>query len=116
MFWLFLNLLGIGYISALSSEEYFPCDGTWYCEEPRFQLSFDGIGDCYYLIDGERISCACGSGEGSRWLTVGCQETDSEFFALAKEVFGAEFVSLDQDKLIVYDNSAEKEYVFYRIR
>lgn len=98
-----------------TAAEFYPEDGEWYCEELQIQLSFDGLGDCYYLIGEEKISCACGSDKGSRWLSVGCQETDSANFELGEEVFGAEFVSLDGNKLVVYDPSAETEYVFYRV-
>ena len=95
--------------------EFYPEEGEWYCEELHLQLAFGGQGDCFYFINNEKILCVCGSDRGSRWLTVGCQDADSEHFDLGEEVFGAEFVSLDQDKLIVYDAVTETEYIFYRI-
>lgn len=95
--------------------EFYPEEGEWYCEELQLQLAFGGKGDCFYLIDNEKIICACGSDKGSKWLTVGCQDVDSEYFDLGEEIFGAEFVSLDQNQLIVFDPTTEAEYTFYRV-
>ena len=102
-------------LSGCAVAEFYPKEGEWYCEELGLQLAFGGQGDCFYLVDNTKINCACGSDRGSRWLTVGCQDADSAYFDLGEELFGAEFVSLSQDNLVVYNYSTNKEYVFYRV-
>lgn len=111
----FTLLCMILFILPGCADEFYPEDGEWYCEELQLQLAFGGQGDCFYMFNNEKILCACGSDRGSRWLTVGCQDADSNYFSLGEEVFGAEFVGLDQDKLVVYDTATNTEYVFYRI-
>ena len=103
-------------MTSCTTAEFYPEDGQWYCKELQIQLSFDDLGACYYRVGEEVIACACGSDPGSRWLSVGCQETDSAYFELGEEVFGAEFVSLDGEKLVVFDPKTETEYIFYRVK
>ena len=102
-------------LAGCTVAQFYPEDGEWYCEELSLQLAFGDQGDCFYLVNNWRINCACGSDRGSRWLTVGCLDEDSEFFELGEEVFGAEFVSLEKNKLIVYDKETQTEYTFYRV-
>ncbi len=94
---------------------YFPEEGEWYCGELKMQLSFDHGGDCYVIVDGQKIKCGCGADPGSNWLMVGCQETDSEYYLLGEEVFGARFVKLSERQLVVFDPSSGKEYCFVRV-
>ena len=103
-------------LSSCGVMDYYPEDGEWYSEELQLQLCFGGKGDCFYVFKDEIIKCACGSDKGSSWLSVGCQEADSQYFSLGEEVFGAEFVNLEQDQLVVYVESEGKEYTFQRIK
>lgn len=95
--------------------EFYPDEGEWYCEELQMQLSFDSEGECFYIYKNEVIECGCGSDKGSTWLSVGCQDKDSQYFILGEEVFGAEFVSLEQDVLVVYSETGGRNYTFYRV-
>lgn len=113
--WLFLCCFLLFFFIGCTVAEFYPEEGEWYCEELQLQLSFDGQGDCYYIVGDEKVKCACGSDRGSRWLTVGCQEADSKYFDLGEEVFSAEFVRLDQEKLVVCEKKTETEYIFYRV-
>lgn len=95
--------------------EFYPNEGEWYCEELQIQLSFDAGGDCFYIYENEQIKCGCGSDKGSTWLSVCSQDADSEYFFLGEEVFGAEFVSLEQDVLVVYSETDGRNYTFHRV-
>lgn len=101
--------------SSCTMATFYPEEGDWYCEELKLQLSFGDSNNCFIIKNGEIIDCACGSDKGSSWLSVGCQENGSIYYELGEEVFGAEFVQLEHDTLIVYDPQANKEYTFINV-
>lgn len=102
-------------LCCCSAKRYYPEEGIWYCGELNIQLDFQDGSNCFVVHNGKKIACAAGVDPGSSWISVGCQEADNDCFILGEEVFGAEFVSLDNGILVVQDTDSAKEYRFIRI-
>lgn len=96
-------------------DQYEPEDGVWYCEDLQIQLSYDVGKECYAIIDGEKITAACGSDRGVKRLYVSSQQKDHPKYYLGKTIFAAEIISLNETEFVVYDEQAQREYIFYRI-
>lgn len=93
---------------------YFPEEGIWYCRELQIQISCDNLEDCWILSEGEKIQCTWGSDKGSSWMSVCCQEETSEAYQLGQEVFGGEFVSLEDNRLVIREPVSGKAFTFIR--
>jgi len=104
------------FLSACTPIECFPEAGQWYCEELQMQLSFGNDTECFVIKNGSKMICACGSDRGSNYLSVGCQEVGCQHCDLGEEIFGAEFVSLDNTTLVVKDIKDGKQYRFVLMR
>lgn len=110
--WIVINLLGIAFISSTTIMDYFPEEGQWYCEELQLMVPFDSSLECYIIKNGEKIICGCGNDRGSSWLSVCCQDEDQEYYVLGEEVFGGEFVKLEENILIIFEPQSGREYTF----
>ena len=95
--------------------QYEPQEGVWYCEELQIQLSYKSDAPCFVIENDEKIVCGCGSDRGVNYIQVLCQETDNPYYYLGEMVFCAEIISLNDVELIVYDESTQEQYAFYRI-
>lgn len=111
---LLIALLITGLLLGCSPKEFFPDSGEWYCKELEMQLTFGSSGDCYVMRNGEKIKCACGTDKGSSYLSVCCQEPNCNYCYLGEEIFGASFVSLNEDVLVVKSNDGI-EYLFLQL-
>lgn len=113
--WVAINLLGAGFLSMLSVAEFYPEEGQWYCEELQLMLAFGDSKECYIVVDGEKITCGCGSDPGSRFLSVGSQDEETTRYRLGEEIFGGEFVKLEGNELTIRESKSGQEYTFVRI-
>lgn len=111
---LFFMLIILLPLFGCTEYTFFPEDGEWYCDELQLLLSFSNPNNCYVKVNDEMIRCAAGSDKGSSWLSVGCQDTDSNYYALGEEVFGGEFIYLDDEQLILFDPENNMQYIFIR--
>mgnify|MGYP003297396398 CR=1 FL=1 len=112
--WVLIVLMAIGLLQGCTPKEFYPDSGEWYCQELELQLAFGQDGECFAMINGEKMTCACGADRGSQYLSVGCQEVDCEYCSLGEEIFGAYFVSLDGDTLVLKTDDGT-EYKFLRV-
>ena len=110
--WAVINLVGIAFISSVSTKDYFPEEGQWYCEELQLMVSFESSQECYIIKNGEKIICGCEIDRGSSWLSVGCQDEEQGYYVLGEEVFGGEFVKLEGNILIILEPQSGREYTF----
>ena len=119
--WLKLTLLVLLFLvlilSIVSCEPaaYFPEEGIWYCRELQIQISGDRPVDCWIISEGEKIQCTWGSDRGSKWMSVGCQDPKTERYHMGEVVFGGEFVSLDDNALMILEPVSNKEHTFIRV-
>jgi hypothetical protein len=91
-----------------------PREGDWYCEELQIQISFSG-GECFWMSNGEVISCDCINDRGSKSFFIITQVFDSEELPLGSEVFCAEHVKLTDDEFIVREIDSGKVYTFVKV-
>ena len=95
--------------------QFFPEEGIWYCSELGIQLDFDDGLNCFFIYQGVKIVCDCEHDRGSSYLSVICQDMNTKHFTLGEEVFGAEFVSLDTERLILLEEETQTAYIFLRM-
>ena len=103
------------FVTTCRPVSYFPDEGKWYCKELEMQLDFSSDGDCFIVQNGEKIRCAFVNHRGSDFLSVGCQEYDSVYFALGEEILSVKLINLNVSELIVEDTDSGKTYTFLRV-
>lgn len=91
-----------------------PPDGNWYCEELQIQVSFSG-GDCFYILDDEKIPCDCINNRGSRSFFVLSQAFDVEAVPLATELFSAVNMEFTETQMIATEEHTKIEYIFVKV-
>ncbi len=95
--------------------QLFPQEGIWYCEDLGIQITFDDSGQAFAMVNGEKISCACGIVRGSKDIHIISQQPDHPLFPLGEFIFSGEQVKLHDDQLVVQDDHGN-QYTFTRIR
>lgn len=108
-------MLAFVVFSSCTPVDFYPNDGDWYCEELKIQVNFGGEGECFVLIDGEKVKCGWLNDRGSDSLSVICQESECDYCRLGEDILWAKFVSLDENTLVVKDANSGVEYTFVRI-
>ena len=111
---LLLVVFGV-FLLTCTPPDYYPDEGVWYCAELQMQLDFGGDDESFAIVNGEKIMCGCGADRGSTWLMVGNIDVNCTQFRLGEAVWGGTFVSLDDTKLIIKDDTGV-EYTFYRTK
>lgn len=96
-------------------DQYEPENGVWYCEELQIQLSYDVGKECFIVINGEKIAAACGSDRGVNRLVVSSQQANHPDYYMGETIYEAEIISLNEQEFVVYDEQAQREFVFYRV-
>lgn len=96
-------------------DQYEPESGVWYCEDLQIQLSYDVEKECFAIINGEKITAACGSDRGVSRLSVYNQQENHPEYYMGETIFEALIVSLNEQEFVVYDEQTQRKYVFYRI-
>lgn len=94
--------------------EWMPQDGIWYCEALQMQISF-AEGECFTVIDGEKILCDCINDKGSTNFFIISQASHIEGLPVGTELFSAERVKLTETEFVVREEKTGKEYVFIKI-
>lgn len=107
--------LCIAFCMGCTPDQYEPENGVWYCEDLQIQLSYDIGKECYAIIDGEKIKTACGSDRGVNRLCVSNQQKGHPKYYMGETIFVAEIISLNETEFVVYDEQAQREFVFYRV-
>lgn len=109
------SALGISLMRPVTrhSGEYFPKEGTWYCDELQMQIDFDDKNGSYYLIDNERISLTGYLDETTNILMMKCQQPDCKYCEYHSFVAALKFVELSETQLVVEDRYALPEVVHY---
>lgn len=104
------------FLLSCTPAQFFPKEGIWYCSELEMQLDFQDETSCFLIYEREKVICALGYERGSSWLSVGCQDPNTTHFMLGEEVFGAEFVSLESDRLVLLEAKTGTEYCFLKVQ
>lgn len=94
---------------------FFPQDGIWYCEELQLQISFSDDDETFTYADGEKVYCSCDYDRGSAWLGLHCRNYYSKSYQVGDVVFDGEYVSLDEQTLVIYDQETDQNYTFLRL-
>ena len=101
--------------AGCTPDQYEPEDGVWFCEVLQMQLSYEKDVQSFFVENGDKIICACGSDKGVPYLFVSVQEAHHPIYALGEEIFCAKIISVSETEFVVYDERNECQYVFLPI-
>lgn len=96
--------------------EWMPIDGIWYCEELQIQIAFSSYGECFAMIDNQKVICDCINDRGSTWFSVVVQQGNVNGHPIGSSIFTAERVELTNDLFIVSQYLTGEEFTFIKIK
>lgn len=112
--YLFCSLFILGGITG-DFVKWRPFEGTWYCDELKMQLSFGETGECFTIVDGQKIRCTWENDRNSQWISVAVLENSVSDIPLYSCILEAEFVELTETEYIVCEQYTKNVYTFKRI-
>ena len=89
-------------------------EGNWFCEELQIQVSFSG-GDCFYILNNEKIPCDSINDRGSRTFFVLSHASDIEELPLGTELFSAIYMEFTETYMIATEEHTQEEYIFVKV-
>ena len=110
--WLSTYIIAVLAFIGWVPDQYAPTSGTWYCDELKIQLSFDGSSFSYILVGEEQIKCVCEYDKGSEYLILICSDESSEHIQFGDLIFSAKIIALKGDRLTIQDEYTGLEYLF----
>ena len=110
--WILLNLVLMGFGYIMSTQEYYPSTGIWYCKELQLQLSFDESEQSFIVINEEKILCDHYSERNSRTRYVDCMESESSLYELGQTILCVDSMYINQNEFVVRECENKIDYTF----
>ena len=95
--------------------QYEPEDGVWLCEELQMQLDYSGHSETYFVKNGKKILCGCGSDRSVKAIEISCQEFNNPDYYAGELIFRAEIRKLTDETMLVYEPKTDREFIFIRV-
>lgn len=110
---LVLLLCGLAVV-VLSPKLHFPDAGIWYCDELQMQISFEDD-TASAVVDGKKIPCIWETDGEEKRISVRCSEDGYPGYAAGASLFTAKITRLEDNTLVVYEESSGNTYTFLKI-